>query len=66
MYGKDQKILYVGKAKKLKRLSSYFRANGLSIKTKALVAKIVDIGDSYESYTVLEQELVVDETFIIY
>lgn len=38
------KILYVGKAKDLKkRLASYFRATGLTVKTQALVAKIADI-----------------------
>lgn len=41
MYGLDEKILYVGKAKNLKnRLSSYFRSSGLAIKTRALVSKI--------------------------
>ena len=37
-------VLYVGKAKKLKnRVSSYFRKSGLSLKTQALVKRIVDI-----------------------
>jgi len=37
-------ILYVGKAKNLKkRLSSYFRKSGLPVKTQALVAQIQDI-----------------------
>ncbi|MGB0474173.1 MAG: excinuclease ABC subunit UvrC [Porticoccaceae bacterium] len=37
-------VLYVGKAKKLKnRVSSYFRASGLSLKTQALVKRIADI-----------------------
>ncbi len=37
-------ILYVGKAKNLKkRVASYFRASGLDTKTMALVAKIVNI-----------------------
>lgn len=44
MYGADGKILYTGKAKNLKnRLSSYFRQQGLAIKTAALVAKIATI-----------------------
>ena len=37
-------VLYVGKARNLKsRVTSYFRASGLSAKTMALVAKIADI-----------------------
>ncbi|HEY6599481.1 MAG TPA: excinuclease ABC subunit UvrC, partial [Pseudomonadales bacterium] len=37
-------VLYVGKARNLKsRVTSYFRASGLSAKTLALVAKIADI-----------------------
>ncbi|WP_419536219.1 excinuclease ABC subunit UvrC [Endozoicomonas sp.] len=43
---RDQKgkTLYIGKAKNLKnRLSSYFRATGLTTKTMALVSKIADI-----------------------
>jgi excinuclease ABC subunit C len=44
MLGSEGEILYVGKAKNLKaRVSSYFRASGLTTKTMALVAKIVDI-----------------------
>jgi excinuclease ABC subunit C len=44
MFGGDGKILYVGKAKILKnRLSSYFRPQGLPVKTQALVAKIAAI-----------------------
>jgi excinuclease ABC subunit C len=44
MYGADGAILYTGKAKNLKnRLSSYFRQQGLSVKTAALVAKIGSI-----------------------
>ena len=43
-YDADGKILYVGKAKNLKkRLSSYFRATGLPIKTEAMMKKVVDI-----------------------
>ena len=37
-------LLYVGKAKSLKnRVTSYFRASGLSSKTMALVARIANI-----------------------
>ncbi|MBE9538866.1 MAG: excinuclease ABC subunit UvrC [Proteobacteria bacterium] len=44
MYDKAGKLLYVGKAKNLKkRVSSYFRASGLAAKTMALVARIDDI-----------------------
>lgn len=44
MIGNDRKVLYVGKAKNLKkRVSSYFRSQGLPIKTQALVQKICDI-----------------------
>lgn len=44
MYGADGHILYTGKAKNLKnRLSSYFRQQGLAIKTAALVSKIASI-----------------------
>ncbi|MEC8484079.1 MAG: excinuclease ABC subunit UvrC, partial [Pseudomonadota bacterium] len=43
MYGKGT-LLYVGKAKNLKnRVSSYFRASGLTTKTMALVSRIDDI-----------------------
>jgi len=41
MYGSDGTVIYVGKAKDLKkRLSSYFRSNLASRKTEALVANI--------------------------
>lgn len=44
MYDADGKILYTGKAKNLKnRLSSYFRKQGLEVKTAALVSKIQSI-----------------------
>lgn len=44
MYDADGNVLYVGKAKNLKnRVSSYFRNNGLSNKTVALVSKIRNI-----------------------
>lgn len=41
MYDAEQNLLYVGKAKNLKkRVSSYFRKSGLSVKTRALVKQI--------------------------
>jgi excinuclease ABC subunit C len=44
MFGADAKLLYVGKAKNLKkRLASYFRQSGLAPKTAALVARIAQI-----------------------
>ena len=44
MFGADAKLLYVGKAKNLKkRLASYFRPTGLAPKTAALVAKIAQV-----------------------
>ncbi|MFT5118862.1 MAG: excinuclease ABC subunit C [Kiritimatiellia bacterium] len=63
MFGADEKILYVGKAKNLKnRLSSYFRKTELPIKTQVLVEKIahiqVTITDSETAALVLEQNLI--------
>ena len=44
MFDVDAKLLYVGKAKNLKkRLASYFRQSGLAPKTAALVGKIAQI-----------------------
>ena len=44
MYDAAGGLLYVGKAKNLKnRVTSYFRASGLSGKTMALVSRIRDI-----------------------
>jgi excinuclease ABC subunit C len=44
MYDAGGKVLYVGKAKNLKkRLSSYFRKTGLSAKTAVLVAQISNV-----------------------
>jgi excinuclease ABC subunit C len=44
MYSQDDKILYVGKAKNLKkRVSSYFASKDHSTKTQALVARIARI-----------------------
>ncbi len=44
MFDADEKLLYVGKAKNLKkRLASYFRKTGQAPKTAALVAKIAQV-----------------------
>ena len=44
MYADDDQLLYIGKAKNLKkRLASYFRTQGLSAKTASLVSKIAHI-----------------------
>ena len=44
MFDQSGDLLYVGKAKNLKnRVTSYFRASGLSAKTMALVARIHNI-----------------------
>ncbi|MDY6248363.1 MAG: excinuclease ABC subunit UvrC [Prevotella sp.] len=51
-YGRDQTIIYVGKAKNLKnRVASYFHKEVDRFKTKVLVSKIWDI-----SYTVVNSE----------
>ncbi|MBQ0719936.1 MAG: excinuclease ABC subunit UvrC [Gammaproteobacteria bacterium] len=53
MLGADGAVLYVGKAKNLrKRVSSYFRKSGLAPKTEALVKRIVNV-----EVTVTETEL---------
>ena len=44
MFDDSGELLYVGKAKNLKnRVTSYFRASGLSAKTMALVTRIANI-----------------------
>lgn len=44
MFDEAGDLLYVGKAKNLKkRLASYFRSTGLSIKTAAMMQKVLDI-----------------------
>lgn len=63
MFDASGGVLYVGKAKNLRnRLSSYFRATGLTAKTMALVEKIADIEvtvtRSETEALVLEQSLI--------
>ncbi|MFC6635622.1 excinuclease ABC subunit UvrC [Microbulbifer taiwanensis] len=63
MFDADGRILYVGKAKNLRnRLSSYFRASGLTAKTMALVQRIhsieVTVTRSETEALVLEQSLI--------
>ncbi len=63
MLGADDAVLYVGKAKNLrKRVGSYFRNSGLAPKTRALVEKIDDIQvtvtQSEVEALILEQNLI--------
>ncbi|MGI9325678.1 MAG: excinuclease ABC subunit UvrC [Pseudomonadales bacterium] len=60
------KVLYVGKASNLKnRVTSYFRASGLTTKTMAMVSKIADIQvtitNSETEALLLEQSLIKQE-----
>jgi len=63
MYGGEENLLYIGKARNLKnRVTSYFRAAGLSTKTMALVARIrhieTTITASETEALLLEQSLI--------
>ncbi|SDK20754.1 excinuclease ABC subunit UvrC [Microbulbifer yueqingensis] len=63
MFDAGGRILYVGKAKNLRnRLSSYFRASGLTAKTMALVQRInsieVTVTRSETEALILEQSLI--------
>ena len=66
MLDADGRSLYVGKARNLRaRVTSYFRASGLSAKTMALVSKIDDVQvtvtHSETEALLLEQSLVKEE-----
>ena len=66
MLDADGRVLYVGKARNLRaRVTSYFRASGLSAKTMALVSKIDDVQvtvtRSETEALLLEQSLVKEE-----
>ena len=66
MLDADGRVLYVGKARNLRaRVTSYFRASGLSAKTMALVARIDDVQvtvtQSETEALLLEQSLVKEE-----
>jgi len=63
MMDSDGAVLYVGKAKNLKkRVSSYFRKSGISAKTSALVKRISDIDitvtETETEALILEQNLI--------
>ncbi|MEJ2130966.1 MAG: excinuclease ABC subunit UvrC [Gammaproteobacteria bacterium] len=66
MVGEGGEVLYVGKARNLKnRVTSYFRASGLTTKTLALVDRIRDIRvtvtSSETEALLLEQSLIKEE-----
>ena len=66
MLDADGRVLYVGKARNLRsRVTSYFRASGLSAKTMALVSRIDDVQvtvtQSETEALLLEQSLVKEE-----
>lgn len=63
MLGEGDEVLYVGKAKNLrKRVASYFRKGGLTTKTQALVSRIhsvqVTVTDTEIEALILEQNLI--------
>ncbi|MBV1905583.1 MAG: excinuclease ABC subunit UvrC [Pseudomonadales bacterium] len=63
MYDAENNLLYVGKARNLKnRVTSYFRASGLSAKTMALVSRIhriqITVTASEMEALLLEQSLI--------
>lgn len=63
MLAQDGSVLYVGKAKNLKnRVSSYFKKQGLHVKTAALVSKIagidVTVTETEIEALILEQNLI--------
>ena len=63
MVGDAGEVLYVGKARNLKaRVTAYFRASGLTVKTMALVAKVRDVQitvtNSETEALLLEQSLI--------
>lgn len=63
MFDSEGTILYVGKAKNLKnRLSSYFRSAGMSIKTAAMMQKVVDV---QVNITFTENEALILESNLI-
>jgi excinuclease ABC subunit C len=63
MFDAEGALLYVGKAKNLrKRLSSYFRTTGLAIKTEAMMKKVVDV---QVTVTFTENEALILESNLI-
>ncbi len=63
MFDAEGNLLYVGKAKNLKnRLSSYFRSTGLSVKTAAMMQKVIDV---QVTVTFTENEALILESNLI-